>query len=168
MPQIRKLTPEELHEIEARERQANLAQQLYGPSGEPPHQSSDDLLVIEVEPRIGDVVQIMLPEITLTGVVLSCSGDPGSWKAMQLLVDGKRRWFTTGTVARVLGRPRGISRIDHPARRTHGWYVRLYNRGVPRLSRLFSDGQYHGITGSLEAALAFHQAAEIDAEQHLA
>jgi hypothetical protein len=125
----------------------------------------DDKLLLQVAARVGDLVQLAQPEATFAGVVLRYEGNADEWDCVQLLIDGQRRWFTSGTIAKIIGRPRGISRIDHPARRTHGWYVRLYDRGVPKVARLFSDGQYNGMSAALEAALAFHATAERSYQQ---
>lgn len=55
-------------------------------------------------------------------------------------------------------RRRGISRIDQPSTRTHGWFVRagFYERGdgryVPRYRRFFGDVTYGGKRAGLRAA----------------
>lgn len=50
------------------------------------------------------------------------------------------------------GKIRGITRIDHPARRTYGWYVRLQVAGKSH-SKLFSDKSHGGKNKALEAAV---------------
>jgi hypothetical protein len=55
-------------------------------------------------------------------------------------------------------RRRGISRIDQPSTRTHGWFVRagFYRRHdgtyVPRHSKFFGDFSYGGKRRALQAA----------------
>lgn len=55
-------------------------------------------------------------------------------------------------------RRRGISRIDQPSTRTHGWFVRagFYERSdgkyVPRYRRFFGDVTYGGKRAGLRAA----------------
>jgi hypothetical protein len=46
--------------------------------------------------------------------------------------------------------PSGISRIDS-AKRTHGWFVRVYGRGAA--SKLFSDRKYGGTAAALAEAI---------------
>jgi hypothetical protein len=56
---------------------------------------------------------------------------------------------------------RGISRIDQPSTRTHGWFVRVgfYERKdgtyVPRHTKYFGDFTHGGKTKALKAARAF-------------
>ncbi|HYU01933.1 MAG TPA: hypothetical protein VEK85_16285 [Gemmatimonadales bacterium] len=58
-------------------------------------------------------------------------------------------------------RPRGISRIDQPSTRTHGWFVRagFYARPngtyAPRHRRFFGDFTYGGKRRALRAAEAY-------------
>ena len=80
-------------------------------------------------PIIGDIILVKaadgLPE--RTGIVLRVrTRKDGYWTAAELLVDGGVRWMNKGQLVRVVGRPKGISRIDQPSRRTHGWFVRIY------------------------------------------
>ena len=55
-------------------------------------------------------------------------------------------------------RRRGISRIDQPSTRTHGWFVRagFYRRAdgsyTPRHRKFFGDAGYGGKRGALRAA----------------
>src|SRR5438034_11393899 len=55
-------------------------------------------------------------------------------------------------------RPRGISRIDQPSTRTHGWFVRadFYKRAdstyAPRHRKFFGDAGYGGKRRALRAA----------------
>ena len=55
-------------------------------------------------------------------------------------------------------RRRGISRIDQPSTRTHGWFVRtdFYKRSdgtyVPRHRRFFGDATHGGKRRALRAA----------------
>jgi hypothetical protein len=63
-------------------------------------------------------------------------------------------------------RHRGISRIDQPSTRTHGWFVRtaFYRRSdgtyAPRHSRFFGDVGHGGKRRALQAAKAFLVAVE--------
>lgn len=56
---------------------------------------------------------------------------------------------------------RGISRIDQPSTRTHGWFVRtgFYKRRdgtyVPRHRKFFGDVTYGGKRKALDAAQAY-------------
>ena len=56
---------------------------------------------------------------------------------------------------------RGISRIDQPSTRTHGWFVRtaFYRRSdghyAPRYSRFFGDVSNGGKRAGLRAAKAY-------------
>lgn len=58
-------------------------------------------------------------------------------------------------------RRRGISRIDQPSTRTHGWFVRagFYRRPdgryAPRHRRFFGDVTYGGKRRALQAAGAY-------------
>jgi len=57
--------------------------------------------------------------------------------------------------------PRGISRIDQPSTRTHGWFVRaaFYRRPdgsyAPRHRRFFGDVTHGGKRRALQAAKAY-------------
>ncbi|KAB8141998.1 hypothetical protein F8S13_15725 [Chloroflexia bacterium SDU3-3] len=111
-------------------------------------------------PIIGDIVLVKaadgLPE--RTGIVLRVrTRKDGYWTAAELLIDGSIQWINKGHLVRVVGRPKGISRIDQPSRRTHGWFVRIYEGKRTRVARLFSDQKHNGIGPALEAALAFHK-----------
>ena len=58
-------------------------------------------------------------------------------------------------------RRRGISRIDQPSTRTHGWFVRtgFYKRRdgtyVPRYRKFFGDMSHRGKRRALQAAQAY-------------
>ena len=58
-------------------------------------------------------------------------------------------------------RQRGISRIDQPSTRTHGWFVRagFYKRRdgsyLPRHRKFFGDVTYGGKRRALRAARAY-------------
>jgi hypothetical protein len=157
---VRKLTPDELREIAEHERQDALALQAFGPPEAPPLPRPGDAVERLVEARVGDLLALALDEGELRGVLLRVQSEGERWTAAQLLCDGQRRWLSRGRIVANLGRPRGISRIDHPARRTHGWFVRIYAQGRARVARLFSDGRYGGVSEALEAALAFHESQE--------
>lgn len=59
------------------------------------------------------------------------------------------------------GRRRGISRIDQPSTRTHGWFVRagFYTRSdgasAPRHRKFFGDVTYGGKRRALKAAAEY-------------
>lgn len=111
-------------------------------------------------PHIGDIVLVKaadgMPE--RTGIVLRVrTRKDGYWTAAELLIEGGVSWLNKGQIIRITGRPKGISRIDQPSRRTHGWFVRIYEGKRTRVARLFSDQKHNGIGLALEAALAFHK-----------
>jgi hypothetical protein len=110
-------------------------------------------------PHIGDIVQLKgtIGQPGNTGIVLRIrTRKDGYWTAAELLVNGTVQWVNKGQIQRIVGRPKGISRIDQPSRRTHGWFVRVYEGKKTRVARLFSDQKHKGIGPALEAALAFH------------
>lgn len=111
-------------------------------------------------PHIGDIILIKagdgLPE--RTGIVLRVrTRKDGYWTAAELLIDGEVKWINKGQMIRFTGRPKGISRIDQVSRRTHGWFVRIYEGKRTRVARLFSDQKHNGIGLALEAAIDFHK-----------
>jgi hypothetical protein len=65
--------------------------------------------------------------------------------------------------ARASGR-RGISRIDQPSTRTHGWFVRIgYHQRKdgsygPRYTKYFGDASHGGKQKALAAAEKYHRA----------
>jgi hypothetical protein len=69
------------------------------------------------------------------------------------------------TRAKPVRRP-GISRIDQPSTRTHGWFVRVNYRGRrdgsygPRHQKFFGDATYGGKRKALRAAQAYRAAVE--------
>ena len=72
-----------------------------------------------------------------------------------------RRLFVDRTPA-VLPTPRdkrGITRIDHPTHRTHGWFARIYGSKQARASKFFSDLKYGGVEAALAAAEDWRDAA---------
>jgi len=54
---------------------------------------------------------------------------------------------------------KSISRIDHPTKNTHGWYVRVAFRGDLH-ARFFSDRPYRGKRPALKAARAWRDETE--------
>jgi hypothetical protein len=156
---VRKLSPEERLQVVEHERQVELARAAFGPPDDAPAPGQDERLELSVGARVGDVVTLREGDGgELSGVLLRVIRDGERWVALQLLAGTGRRWLTNGTLAANAGRAKGISRIDHPARRTHGWYVRMYAQGKVQDARLFSDGRYGGASEALEAALAFQKA----------
>jgi hypothetical protein len=120
-------------------------------------------IAVRTKPRIGDIVAIKPSHgksDPLMGIVLSVRAHKdNSWTGAEIYHEGQVHWFTRGQIERIVGRPKGISRIDQPTRRTHGWFVRVdYEGKNPRLARLFSDQKFHGISESLRAALEFYAA----------
>jgi hypothetical protein len=173
MPLVRKLTAEEVARIERRgaPRRAtrdapteDLALQVFdlGEGGEEGWGDSGAYLTMRPRPRRGDLVEIGAEGEH--GIVLAVQARPsGAWIAVEVLIDGGRYLVPAPVVGRVTGRPHGISRIDHPARRTYGWFVRVGYAGRgkrPRVSRFFSDRLHGGPAAALRAAVAFRDAAE--------
>ena len=56
-------------------------------------------------------------------------------------------------------RHKNITRIDHPAKRTFGYFVRVQWNGERR-TKFFSDGVYGDRLGALDAALEWRNATE--------
>ncbi len=54
---------------------------------------------------------------------------------------------------------KGISRIDQPERKTHGWYVRVRFNGEQR-AKFFSDEAHEGREGALEKAVRYRDRME--------
>jgi len=54
---------------------------------------------------------------------------------------------------------KSISRIDHPTKNTHGWYVRVAFKGDIH-SRFFSDSSYQGKRKALKVARTWRDAKE--------
>jgi len=171
MPQIRKLTAEEVTRLERRSvpRPTPPAEDL------PLHvydagdgDGGDDwgdtaaYVTMAPRPRIGDNVAV--GAYGDSGIVLAVrTRSTGGWSAAEILLDSRRYLVPAPLIGERLGRPRGVTRIDHPTHRTHGWFVRI---GYARLgknarhARLFSDRLHGGIAASLRAALAFRDAVE--------
>jgi hypothetical protein len=166
MPQMRKLSADEVDQIEQRESRfpsippapEELPLRQYGTPGDATHDAS---LPLVSRPKIGDLLRLRPignnePPV---GIMLELYSDEyGAWSSVEALIDGKRYLVPAAAVEKIVGRPRGVSRIDQPSHRTHGWFVRLYDGHLPRLSRFFSDRTYGGIGAALVAALAFHEA----------
>ena len=68
-------------------------------------------------------------------------------------------------------RRRGISRIDQPSTRTHGWFVRVSYHGRrdgsygPRHQKFFGDATYGGKRKALRAAQVYLAAVVGDARR---
>jgi hypothetical protein len=56
---------------------------------------------------------------------------------------------------------KGISRIDQPERKTHGWYVRVRFNGTQR-AKFFSDESHGGREEALEKAVRYRNRTEQD------
>lgn len=171
MPQVRKLTIEEVARLERRPtpRLAPPAEDLplhdYDTGdgdGEGPWGDTAAYVTMAPRPRLGDLVQVG-PHGD-TGVVLEVrTRSTGGWSAAEVLVDGRRYLVPAPVIGERLGRPRGITRIDHPSHRTHGWFVRVGYSGLgkqARHTRFFSDRTHGGVAAALRAALAFRNSAE--------
>lgn len=125
------------------------------------------------QPRIGDIVLIRPAAQEAsggsTGVVLRVrTRRNGVWTAAELLIGDQVNWLNRGSVARIVGRPKGISRIDQESTRTHGWYVRIYENGKVVQARLFSDRKHGGPGPALRAAFDFHESAQASLNQQRA
>jgi hypothetical protein len=123
-------------------------------------------------PRIGDIVRLKAPPGTpherILGVVLRVQiRRDGIWTRAELLMDAGVSWVSKSAIEGVVGRPKGVSRIDQPTKRihdrvhggTHGWFVRVYEGKRHKIARMFSDSQHGGRADALRVALAFHAAA---------
>lgn len=58
-------------------------------------------------------------------------------------------------------RHKNITRIDHPSKRTHGYFVRIQWKGERRM-KFFSDGVYGDRLAALDEALAWRNATEAE------
>src|SRR5262245_52059340 len=56
---------------------------------------------------------------------------------------------------------KNLTRIDHPAKRTHGYFVRIQWKGERR-AKFFSDGVYGDRLAALDAALEWRNATEAE------
>lgn len=56
---------------------------------------------------------------------------------------------------------KNITRIDHPAKRTHGYFVRIQWKGE-RKAKFFSDGVYGDRLGALTAAIEWRDTTEAE------
>ncbi|MBC8162910.1 MAG: hypothetical protein H7Z42_17005 [Roseiflexaceae bacterium] len=158
MPRVRKLTADEVllveveHHATARAWMAasRLADQKLTQAPRQPR------FVRTTPPRIGDVVD--LPD-RLRGIVIQVHrAQDGSWGYAEVFVRRSRRWYYADHIGPVVGRPVGISRIDHPRKRTYGWFVRGDKGKRTQYARFFSDMKYGGRAAALGAALAYQQA----------
>src|SRR4051794_31071407 len=122
MPLIRKLTADEVRAIEQRAARQHLPLPdsvllaTYGLSdleGEPV--PPPGALTRRPPPRIGDIVQLVGGS---QGIVTRVRAQTsGLWDVAEMLIEGQRRWVWAADIGPVLGRPRGITRMDHPRRR---------------------------------------------------
>lgn len=169
MPHVRKLSPAEVQQIERRRapRQPRIAAEELplhaydAGDGDGEWGDSASYVTLAPRPRVGDLMEV--GAAGERGVVLAVRArSTGGWSAAEMLVDGRRYLVPAPAVGRSLGRPRGVSRIDHPARRTYGWFVRVGYAGLgkqARHTRFFSDGLHGGIAAALRAALSFRDTA---------
>jgi len=56
---------------------------------------------------------------------------------------------------------KNLTRIDHPAKRTHGYFVRIQWKGERR-AKFFSDGVYGDRLAALDAALEWRNTTEVE------
>jgi hypothetical protein len=174
MPTVRKLSTEEVERITRRRLRfprlpapppEDLPLRAYNTGEEENDASWGDqaaYVTMRARPRVGDIVRIGAGDET--GIVLATrERTGGGWSAVEALIDEGRYLVPAPAVGPVLGRPRGVTRMDHPRRRTHGWFVRVGYAGMgkqARHTRLFSDMSYGGIAAALRAALHYRVAAE--------
>lgn len=159
MPRIRKLQPSEIRQLEAEERATVRAEKAAALLADETQidEPRQGRFIRTTPPIVGDIVELRGKQ---RGIILQIRrARDGSWDYAEVLADGERRWVRAESVGTVLGRPTGISRIDHPRKRTYGWYVRAYAGSATRVSRFFSDMKYGGRAAALSAALTYHQAA---------
>lgn len=159
MPRLRKLLPDEIRHLEAEERATIRAEDAAARLADTAQYSEPrhGRFVRTAPPMVGDIVELPGRQ---RGIVLQIRrARDGSWDYAELLSNGQCRWVRAEQVGTVLGRPVGISRIDHPRKRTYGWYVRAYSGSETRVARFFSDMKYGGRAAALTAALTYHEAA---------
>lgn len=166
MPRVRKLTPAEVRQLEAEQHATTRA---WGAAD----RLADHTTTWEPRqarflrtrpPLIGDVVDLAGRQ---KGIVLQVRrARDDSWDYAELLVRGSQRWVRADQIGPVIGRPVGISRIDHPRKRTYGWFVRGNKGKSNEVSRFFSDMKYGGRAAALGAALAYQQATIDDSQRH--
>lgn len=163
MPHIRKLTAEEIRRIEHNECQYQIQvprTSVYERARMGMRSSFDEShRATRAAPRIGDIVSFREEPalVEQQGIVLHVHEVNDGWVAALIRSDIGQRWVSAQLIGATIGRPRGISRIDQPLRRTHGWFVRIYDQGKPIVARMFSDGKYGNVGRALEAAMEFYQ-----------
>jgi hypothetical protein len=122
-------------------------------------------------PRIGDVVRLAAPRSDVIGVVLEVQPRRGdAWASAELLTPDGVQWSSRSEIECILGRPKGVSRIDQPTKQlagrvhggSHGWFARIYEGKQHKIARLFSDARYGARAAALLAALAFLAEATAD------
>jgi hypothetical protein len=117
-------------------------------------------------PRVGDVVRLKASAGMAVVLRVQIRRD-GIWTRAELLMQAGVLWVSKSAIESVVGRPKGVSRIDQPTKRlrdrvhggTHGWFVRVYEGKRHKIARMFSDNQHGSRADALRAALAFHAAA---------
>lgn len=167
MPQVRKLTAEEIQRIEHTERQYQMQlprMSVYERARSGLRSPFDEAHSTDrPAPRIGDIVPFCDPlsQYQNQGIVLHVHEVHRGWVAALLSSERGQHWISAQHIGPSIGRPRGISRIDQPLRRTHGWFVRIYDQGKPIVARMFSDGKHGNIGLALEAALDFYRSYDL-------
>ncbi len=162
MPQVRKLTPEEVMRIEHSQQPYQMQMpriSIYERARTAMCSPFDEThFTNRPAPRIGDIVSFhdQTSPFDQQGIVLHVHELQHGWVGVLLNNDQGQQWVSSKNVGASIGRPRGISRIDQPLRRTHGWFVRIYDQGKPIVARMFSDGKYGNIGLALEAAMGFY------------
>jgi hypothetical protein len=156
MPQVRKISAAEFAaaHVEAPPTDVRLLDVLRITLGERP---------LDPPPRIGDVVRLFAAQGQPVGVVLEVEIRSGGWSRAEVLLPEGVRWVSRAEIECILGRPKGVSRIDQPTKQlkgrvhggSHGWFARVYEGKRHKVARLFSDAPYGGRARALLAALAF-------------
>ncbi len=123
------------------------------------------------QPQVGDVMRLRAAQ-QVVGVVLGVRvRSDGIWTHVELAYNNRIQWVSKSTIAKHLGRIKGLTRVDQPTKQingrlhggTHGWFVRVYSGKNPSVAKTFSDRAAGGRLEALKAALAFH-AAHISAD----
>jgi signal peptidase I len=159
MPNVRKLTPEEVREIEERDQRRSVSRDggRLRVREEPPPHFDERYFTTRPAPRLGDIVKLK-GGYEGRGIIVRVIQRDTGWLAAEVLIGDELHWLDSSKIGSPIGRPRGISRIDQPRRRTHGWFVRLYEGSATRLARMFSDRKHAGSGHALKAAIDFHSA----------
>ena len=116
---------------------------------------------LQVPPRLGQIIQFKYSE--QTGVVIrTFTRVDGLWTHVEVWTERGVIKASKATIARIVGKVKGLSRIDQIRQRNvatvsrqHGWFARIYEGKKHRVARLFSDQVYGSRANALQAALAW-------------